>query len=98
MGDETLMRAGLRFAITVLLLASALVSTSALSQTVNDRKLSVSGQTGSTPSGAPLTLTLQDALQRAKANSPQFQAALTDLGLAREDRVQRRAAMLPSVN
>lgn len=98
MGDETLMRAGLRFAITVLLLASALRSTSALSQTVNDRKLSVSGQTGSTPSGAPLTLTLQDALQRAKANSPQFQAALTDLGLAREDRVQSRAAMLPSVN
>lgn len=49
------------------------------------------------PSNAPLTLTLQDALQRAKANSPQFQAALTDLGVAREDRVQSRAGMLPNL-
>ncbi len=50
------------------------------------------------PSNAPLTLTLQDALQRAKANSPQFQAALTDLGVAREDRVQSRAGMLPNLS
>lgn len=47
---------------------------------------------------APLTLTLQDALARAKANSVLFQAALTDLGLAHEDSVQARAALLPSVN
>src|SRR5262249_13481784 len=46
---------------------------------------------------APLTLTLQDALTRARANSVQFQAALTDQGLAREDKVQARAALLPSV-
>ncbi len=49
-------------------------------------------------SGAPLTLTLQDALKRAKSNSPQFQAALTELGLAKEDHVQARAALLPNVN
>lgn len=49
-------------------------------------------------SGAPLTLTLQDALQRAQANSPEFRAALTDLGLAHEDRVQGRAGLLPNVN
>lgn len=47
---------------------------------------------------APLTLTLQDALARAKANSVPFQAALTDLGLAHQDNVQARAALLPSVN
>jgi outer membrane protein TolC len=41
---------------------------------------------------------LQDALERAKKNSPDFQAVLTQLGLAREDRVQARAGMLPSVN
>ena len=46
----------------------------------------------------PLTLTLQDALVRAKANSVQFQSALTDQGLAKEDKVQARAALLPSVN
>ena len=49
-------------------------------------------------SGAPLTLTLQDALKRAKSNSPQFQAGLTELGLAKEDHVQARAALLPNVN
>jgi outer membrane protein TolC len=49
-------------------------------------------------SQAPLTLTLQDALTRARANSVQFQAALTDQGIAHEDKVQARAALLPSVN
>ncbi len=49
--------------------------------------------------GAPLTITLQDALQRAKLNDPQYRsAAVTDLGVAREDRVQARAGLLPNVN
>jgi outer membrane protein TolC len=47
---------------------------------------------------APLTLTLQDALARARTNSIPFQAALTDHGVAREDKTQARAALLPSVN
>jgi outer membrane protein TolC len=45
-----------------------------------------------------ILLTLADALARAKANNPQFQAALMQLGLAREDRVQARAALLPGVD
>jgi outer membrane protein TolC len=45
----------------------------------------------------PLTLTLQDALARARTNSVQFQAALTDQALAQQDKVQARAALLPSV-
>jgi outer membrane protein len=52
------------------------------------------------PAGAPnqpLTITLADAIQHAKANAPQFHAALTEAGLAREDRVQARAALLPDV-
>ena len=32
---------------------------------------------------APLTITFQDALQRAKNNEPQYRSALTDLGVAR---------------
>ena len=53
----------------------------------------------STPaSGAPLTITLQDALQRARQNDPQYRSAITDLGLAREDRVQARAGLLPNLN
>jgi outer membrane protein TolC len=46
---------------------------------------------------APLTITLQDALQRARLNDPQYRSALTDLGLARQDRVQARAGLLPNV-
>jgi outer membrane protein TolC len=46
---------------------------------------------------APLTLTLQDALTRARGNSIPFQAALTDQGVAHEDKVQARAALLPSL-
>jgi outer membrane protein TolC len=47
---------------------------------------------------APLTITLQDALQRARLNDPQYRSALTDLGLAKEDRVQARAGLLPNVS
>lgn len=45
----------------------------------------------------PLTITFVDALQRARQNEPQYRAAMTDLGLAREDRVQARAGLLPGV-
>jgi outer membrane protein TolC len=49
------------------------------------------------PSPAPLVLTFQDAVVRARKNMPQFLAAKTDYGLAHEDKVQARAALLPSV-
>ncbi len=49
-------------------------------------------------SAAPLTVTLQDALTRARKNSPEYRAALTAYGVAKEDRVQGRAALLPGVN
>jgi len=49
----------------------------------------------STP--APLSLTLDDALARARKNSTAFQGALTDAALAHEDRTQARDALLPSV-
>src|SRR5216683_3520929 len=48
-------------------------------------------------SAAPLTLTLQDALARARANEPQYRAALTDYGVARQTTVQTRAGLLPNV-
>ena len=43
-------------------------------------------------------ITFSDALQRATANNPQTQAALTVLGLAHQNLVQSRAALLPNVN
>lgn len=56
----------------------------------------VQGAAGSAT--APLTVTLQDALTRARANEPQFHAALTESGVAHENAVQSRAALLPGVN
>jgi len=50
------------------------------------------------PTQAPLTLTLQDAIQRARANSVALQSALTDQGLAHEGQVQARAALLPKLD
>lgn len=51
-----------------------------------------------TNSVAPLTVTLQDALARAQTNAPQYRAALTEYGVARENQVLSRAALLPNVN
>ena len=48
--------------------------------------------------GAAMVLTLQDALNLAKKNSPQFQAAVTDAGVAREDKNIARAGLLPNAN
>ncbi len=53
-------------------------------------------QQNATPPPAPLRLTLQDALEHARRNNVTYQAALTDSGLAREDRKQARDALLPS--
>ncbi|HKW31387.1 MAG TPA: TolC family protein [Candidatus Acidoferrum sp.] len=53
-------------------------------------------QSAATP-GPALKLTLQDALARARKNSVAFQSALTDSGIARQDRFQAAGALLPSV-
>lgn len=56
-------------------------------------------QATSTPSaGAPLRVTLQDALALARKIEPNYHSALTNAGVAREDRVQARDALLPSAN
>ena len=46
----------------------------------------------------PVTLTLQDALARARVNQPQYRSALTEYGIARQNTVQSRAGLLPNVN
>jgi len=62
--------------------------------------ISVEAQAGTDQAAgtAPLTLTLQDAIARARKNNPEYRAAITEYGLAREDRVQGRAALLPGIN
>jgi outer membrane protein TolC len=51
----------------------------------------------SPPSRRP-TISLQDALHRAKNNSAQFLGAMTQAALTHEDGVQARAALLPGVS
>ncbi len=53
---------------------------------------------GVAPSTSPTQLTLQQALAMARANSPDFQAALVAEGIAQGDKTIARAALLPSVN
>jgi outer membrane protein TolC len=48
--------------------------------------------------GAPVRLTLQDALNLARKNDPTYHAAVTEAGIAREDRAQSRDALLPGVD
>jgi len=49
----------------------------------------------STPS---ITVTLQDALERARKNDPLFLSAISDAKIAHEDRIQARAALLPTIS
>lgn len=77
----------------VIILAAVILATNASAQNPN------AGDTGvPNPNQAPpLTITLQDALQRARAINPESHRALMDAGIAREDFKQARAALLPSV-
>jgi outer membrane protein TolC len=54
-------------------------------------------QPANASTAAPPRLTLQDAPDRARKNSTQFQASLTTAALARQDRIQARNALLPTV-
>ena len=57
----------------------------------------VAGLVGQTPAGGPsLTLTLDDALERARKVAQPYQSAVIVAELAHEDRVQAKAALLPT--
>jgi len=90
---------GPRRVATVFVLVLAALSTALYAQVPSTSEALRVSQAANVPAndGSPLTITLQDALERARANDPQYHAALTDLGVAREDRVQARAGLLPAV-
>lgn len=48
--------------------------------------------------GAPAVITLQDAIDRARRYYAQYRAAVMNAELAKQDRVQARASMLPSIS
>jgi outer membrane protein TolC len=76
------------YRFVTLLGLSVLFGGQALAQTV----------TADTSNSAPITITLQDAIARAKINSPEFHAALAERGIAEQEKVQTRSALLPSLN
>jgi len=90
-----------RLFILVLTLAPPALFAQASSSEVSLGRQSLAGsapaENAAPVDGTPLTITLQDALERARVNDPQYHSALTDLGVARGDRVQARAGLLPSV-
>jgi len=54
--------------------------------------------TGSGQAAPPTTVTLQDALERARKLDPTLLGATSDARSAREDRIQARNAMLPTIS
>jgi outer membrane protein TolC len=56
------------------------------------------GQQPSSQSAPPARITLQDALDRARRINVAYQAAVTDAGVAHEDKKQALTALLPSVS
>jgi outer membrane protein TolC len=84
--------------ITALIACVLLAAVASQAQAMPPAQAASPGTINGQSPAATVSLTLADALARARANSPQFQAALTQLGIAREDRVQARAALLPGVD
>jgi outer membrane protein TolC len=50
------------------------------------------------PPANPITLSFENALKRARSINPELSAAIVDQQVAHEDRVQARAALLPSAS
>src|SRR2546423_1755646 len=80
---------GIRSGPLIFILVLLLVGGSSFAQVAISSESSGASATAAT--GAPVTITLQDALQRARVNDPQYRSAIMDLGLAREDRVRTRS-------
>ena len=74
--------------------ASAQAESSAKSPESEVQLLQPTGPGQSTP---PTTVTLQDALERARKLDPTLLGAVSDARSAREDRIQARNAMLPTI-
>jgi len=100
---------GLGSLVIILLVVGAVLCDGVLAQQSADaNKPAVSAEVGqagnqapaqAAPAGsqAPIVLTLQDALQRARNLETTYRTALADSGIAHEDHVQARAALLPNV-
>jgi outer membrane protein TolC len=82
-----------------LLTASCPWSAGAAQQSGNlsSKPAAAAAQQPAMPAEPTLRLTLDDALIRARQNSPQFQAALAEAQIAHEDSKQAKDALLPAI-
>jgi outer membrane protein TolC len=67
------------------------------SEDLSPKPVSAALQQPTTTADPTLRLTLDDALVRARQNSPQFQAALAEAQIAHEDTKQAKDALLPTI-
>jgi outer membrane protein TolC len=92
----------LRYLTGSLLLAGALSMCARAAQiSANSRAKAVDlppSQGTASAADARIRLTLDEALVRARQNSPQFQAALGDAQIAQEDSKQAKDALLPTIS
>src|ERR1700720_2415987 len=92
---------GIRTALLVAAGAGLVFAVSGAAQISDPSATSAPGKApaqANAPAVAPMRLTLQQALDLARKNSTQFNAAVTNAGLARQDKRQAFAALLPTVN
>ena len=97
-------RGGHCLAIGVSLIAGLMIATCpAVAQTTNangsgEIEVQLARPSGPEQSGAPITVTLKDALDRARKLDPQLAAADADAKSAHDDRLQARNALLPNTS
>jgi len=98
--------AGRRLAIGMILIAGLIIviaTAPVAAQTASgdgfgQNEVQLARPSGSEQSGAPITVTLKDALDRARKLDPQMAAADADAKSAHDDRLQARNALLPNFN
>src|ERR1700722_13515601 len=93
-GRFSLMAAG--FAVSMMFLGTSARAQENSSAPNTENEVKLLQPPGQTP--PPTTVTLQDALERARKIDPTLLGATTDARSAREDRLQARNAMLPTVS
>jgi len=84
----------------ILLLAASFPRFAGAAQQSGDlssKPAAAASQQPATPADSTLRLTLDDALVRARQNSPQFQGALAEAQIAHEDTKQAKDALLPTI-
>ena len=85
-------------AIAFSILPSLAIAQANAPSTAGESQVQLVQPPGPNQSTPPITLTQKDALDRASKNDPLYLGAVSDAKSAHEDRVQARAALLPSVN